>query len=377
MQLRYGSMVNFEPCVLMLMLGALLCLRWNFVTGKRAWRYGALAFILAGLWVDWAMYLFVLAICAGWLWRRRSGDRRFVIILLLTACLSGGLYLARIAFLRPDAWQDLFHTFMVRLGTGHGGHFTELQWATRVTDTIVSHFLPIGLLLAAAGTVVLWRSRTRAEGLRWLGRAAASILVMDALFVGVFQNDSYIHQYLAFYLLAPISIAAGVALDRFITAIGKVGAKPYLRRGAAEFAVCLGLVAMSFFSLDRTEALVRQFRILDYRTEEPPGLIPELGRAIQSQFSSETRILCNFLPDYGPQLSYYAQRDILNNLTEFNFWRPYLNDRSQRFGGVIWVSANPAAQTILAELPGGSKKFLRVGNQTFCLWNRGEASQLH
>ena len=168
-----------------------------------------------------------------------------------------------------------------------------------------------------------------------------------------------------------------MALERLILGAAKLGGAPNLFRGSAEAAVCVALVATSFFSLERTEALVRQFRILDYRTEEPPGLIPDLGRAIQSHFSSETRVLCNFLPDYGPQLAYYAQRDILNNLTEFNFWRPYLNDRSQRFGGVIWVSANPAAQTIIAQLPAGTKEFLKVGNQTFCLWQRGDASPRH
>jgi hypothetical protein len=122
---------------------------------------------------------------------------------------------------------------------------------------------------------------------------------------------------------------------------------------------------------------VRQFRILDYRAEEPPRLIPELGKAIRSHFSSETHVLCNFLPDYGPQLAYYAQRDLLNNLTEFSYWQPYLNDRSKRVGGVIWVSASPAAQTILAGLPPGSKQFLTVGDQTFCLWNRGDTPQVH
>ena len=373
MQLRYGAMVNFEPCVLMLILGTLLCLRWHSVTARPGWKYGALAFVIAGLWVDWAMHLFVIAICACWLLRRRRDDRRFAVVLLLTAALSGVIYLFRISELRPDAWQNLYHTFMFRLGTGHGRHFTAVQWASRIADTIVSHFLPIGLVLAAVGACLLWKSRFRGEGSQWLGRAAASIFVMDALFVGVFQNDSYIHQYLAFYFLAPIAIAAGFALDRLVAELAKTR---YVFPGLAEAAVCLGLIALSIFSFGRADTLVRQFRILDYRAEEAPRLIPELGNAIRSHFSSETRVLCNFLPDYGPQLAYYAQRDILNNLTEFNFWRPYLNDRSKRVGGVIWVSPNPATQTILAELPPGSRQFLTVGEQTFCLWNRSDAPQV-
>jgi 4-amino-4-deoxy-L-arabinose transferase-like glycosyltransferase len=372
MQLRYGAMVNFEPCVLMLILGALLCLRWHDVTGKPAWKYGALAFVLVGLWVDWAMHLFVIAICACWLLWRKNGDRRFAALLLGTTVLSALLFLDRILLLRPDAWQNLFHTFMFRLGAGRGGHFTEAQWVARLSDNFLTHFLPVGLLLGAVGAGILWKSRSRSKGLRWLGRAALSILLMDALFVGVFQNDSYIHQYLAFYFLAPIAIAAGLALDRLIALLRHLGSVRYPVPGAAEAAVFLLVLGLAAHSFVRTDTLVRQFQILDYGAEESPELIPELGRAIQATFSAETHVLCNFLPDYGPQLAYYAQRDLLNNLSEARFWRPYLKDRSNQFGGVIWISEGPAAPAILAELPAGSKKFLKVGSQTFCLWKRSE-----
>ena len=82
--------------------------------------------------------------------------------------------------------------------------------------------------------------------------------------------------------------------------------------------------------------------------------------------------MCNFLPDYGPQLAYYAQRDIVNNLSEYRFWDPHLNDPSKRVGGVVWVTSNPASQRILSQLPSGSKRFVTFGNITFCLWKRGE-----
>src|SRR6185436_17726890 len=98
---------------------------------------------------------------------------------------------------------------------------------------------PVGLLLGAVGAGILWKSRSRSKGLRWLGRAALSILLMDALFVGVFQNDSYIHQYLEFYFLAPIAIAAGLALDRLVALLRHLGSARYPVPGAAEAAVCL------------------------------------------------------------------------------------------------------------------------------------------
>jgi hypothetical protein len=372
MQLRYGSMVNFEPCVLMLMLGALLFLRWHHVSGDRKWYYGALAFIVVGLWVDWAMYLFVVALSACWFLRPKGRDRRFAGIILLSAVLSGALYLLRIKLLRPDAWQSLSDAFMVRLGTGKGGYFTEAQWLTRMGETLVVYFLPAGLVLGVIGAVILWRNRSRAEGFQWLGRACVSVLVMDALFVGLFQNVSYIHQYSAFYFLAPLAIAAGVALDRLISTAQKATV-PRLVQRTASLAVCLLLVGIAFSGVRRTQALTGQFRILDYHVAEPPGLIPELGKAIRANFSADTRVLCNFLPDYGPQLAYYAKRDILNNLSEYRFWDPYLKDPSQRVAGVVWVSSNPSSQNIVASLPAsGTKQFLTVGPHTFCFWKPGE-----
>lgn len=375
MQLKYGSMVNFEPCVLMLMLGALLCLRWHRVSGAGKWKCAAFGFIIVGLWMDWAMYLFVIALCSCWLLRANGGDRRFAGIILLSALTSGALYLLRIRLLRPDAWQSLADAFMVRLGTGKGGYFTEAQWLTRMGETLVIYFLPAGLILGAIGAAILCRARARGEGFQWLGRACLSVLVMDALFVGVFQNVSYIHQYSAFYFLAPLAIAAGVALDRLIAAL-QTAIPLRLFRGVAELAVCLILVAIAASGWQRTQALAGQFRILDYHINEPPGLIPELGKAIRENFSADARILCNFLPDYGPHLAYYAKRDILNNLCEYRFWDPFVNDPSKRIGGVVWVSSHPSSQNILAKLPAsGTKQFLTVGDHTFCLWKPGEAVQ--
>jgi 4-amino-4-deoxy-L-arabinose transferase-like glycosyltransferase len=171
MELRYGQMVNFEPCVLMFMLGALLCLRyWNF-SGNAFWRYGALGVILAGLWVDWAMYIFVLSLCVCLLVRSSEG-RRFARVLLIAAILSATVYLIRIRLLRPDAWENLTHALVVRLGSSGSDRFTEFQWIKSVLSSLLTHFLLLGWVLATAGAVITFRARHRDEGRLWLFRAS-------------------------------------------------------------------------------------------------------------------------------------------------------------------------------------------------------------
>jgi LmbE family N-acetylglucosaminyl deacetylase/4-amino-4-deoxy-L-arabinose transferase-like glycosyltransferase len=370
MALRYGQMVNFEPCVLMLILGEILCLRYWTVSGKARWRHAALGLILVGLWVDWAMYIFVASLSICWLSRSRE-TRSFAKVLILAALFSAACYFVRIQLLRPDASQNLAHTLVVRLGYSGMAQFTELQWLERVLGSLVVHFLPLGWVLAAAGALATFRARRHDKDLFWLFRVCVCVFVMDAFFVGVFQNDSYIHQYLSFYFLAPVAIMAGIALDRLITFFQiNFNARKFALVG--ELLACAIVVAMGTHGMFQTRELQQQFRILDYRTPEPPNLIPELGAAIREDFPPGTRVLCNFLPQYGPQLAYYAQREILNNLSDYRSWRRYLSDSGNPVGGVVWM-APKSSRDLIANLPRGSQRFLRVGNLSFCLWKRNQA----
>jgi LmbE family N-acetylglucosaminyl deacetylase len=369
MELRYGKMVNFEPCVLMLILGALLCLRYWMVSGKAQWKHAALALILTGLWVDWAMYVFVASLGVCWLSRWHEG-RRFAGTLLMLASFSAVCYFIRIRLVRPDAWQNLAHTFVVRLGYSGSERFTEFQWLNRVLECLTAHYLLLGWLLAAVGVVILFRARRHDKNSLWLFRASVCVFAMDVFLIGVFQNQSYIHHYISFYLLAPVAVMAGIALDRTVTFF-QVNFAAHKLALAGEVLVCSVVLVMGTQGLLQARELQRQFRILDYRTPEPPNLIPELGSAIRKNFPPETRVLCNFLPEYGPQLAYYAQREIFNNLSEYRFWRRYLNDLSTPVGGVVWMGSK-ASRDLVSKLPGGSKQFLTIGNLSFCLWKQDQ-----
>jgi hypothetical protein len=98
-----------------------------------------------------------------------------------------------------------------------------------------------------------------------------------------------------------------------------------------------------------------------------------LGGAIRENFPPEARVLCNFLPESGAQLAYYAQRDILNNLSDYRSWQRYLSDAARPVGGVVWIRSN-ASHDLLTRLPPGSRRFLRFGDLSFCLWKQDQLS---
>lgn len=367
MELRYGKMVNFEPVVLALILGALWCIRnWKIRSDTR-WKTAAVGLVVLGMWVDWAMYLFVLALCVCWFSSSDADGRRLAKTFFISALISVLLYLTRIHFLRPDAWDNLTHAFFYRIGSGSGGQFTEVQWLERVGSSLTAHFLPIGWILATFGSAITIRYREHNEGLRWLGWACVSVSAMDGLFLAVFQNDSYIHQYVGFYMVAPVSIMAGVAVDYVIARVRNYFTAGLLPYAVAGCAACLLPLAVGIQGERQTNALEQQFRILDYKSQEPANLIPELGRTIRQNFSPGTQILCNFLPAYGPQLEYYAQRELLNNLSDFRFWRRYLQGPPKRIGGGVWMGSR-TANKIVNQLPTGPKQFIKLDGISFCLW---------
>ena len=374
MALRWGRMVNFEPIVLMLILGALLCLRyWHLSTNPR-WQTAAFGLLVLGMWVDWAMYIFAVVLCTWWFLNSNVTHRRFASAVLFAALISGLLYLMSIRLLRPDAWEDLSTAFLFRIGSGSRApvglapkHFSEVEWIKRVATSLITYFPSLSWVLAAVGGTVILQGRRRNEGLRWLGLACLMVFMMDAIFLGVFQNASYIHPYIAFYLVAPISMTAGVALDRLITQLDALPV-PRLFRGLSIYITCLLLVTAGLSGELRARGLEKQSRILDYKAVEPANLIPELGTAIRESFSSDTHVLCNFLD--SPQLSYYAQRVLIHNLVEYRSWTKYLQGSPKRVGGVVWMGSS-TAEDIVTELPVGTKRFVKLGDVSFCFWRSG------
>ena len=364
MMLLYGTMVNFEPVVLFFILCTLLALRYWEQTGRPGWKAAFFLSLFLGMWVDWAMHLFALVLFAWWITRQGRDARRLAWIVLGMTAFCGLFFLVHSLILQPGILHDLKKTLLVRIASNHQYKYTQWQWACKITGSIVRHYLWGGLLAAALGAAVAFWRRKEA-GFGWMGWAAAVVFAMDAMFVGVFQNDSYIHEYIAFYFVVPVSILAGIALNELAVCIENASQHGFKMAGMF-FGGGLAL-AGTLAGQAQADALKGRFCILELEKKESAKLIPSLGEAIRKRFSPKTRILCNFMPYYGPHLEYYAKRQVAQNLGEAQDWKPVIQNTKEEVGGVVWMG-DEDAQEILAKLPPGTKEFVSLESERFCVW---------
>jgi hypothetical protein len=133
-------------------------------------------------------------------------------------------------------------------------------------------------------------------------------------------------------------------------------------------AVLLALGLLTFMGERTALTLRKPFHILTVESEEPPSLIPDLGHAIRGWFPEDTAVICNFLPYYGPQLHYYAQRDILGSVfTSAGLQSVTSDPENEPYGGVIWLG-DPGAGSLLAILRGARKEERTIDGVRFCFW---------
>lgn len=362
MMLLYGTMVNFEPVILCLILGCLLALRYWEQTERPVWKAAFFLSLLVGMWVDWAMHLFALVLFAWWITRKTPEAKRLAWIILGMAGVCSVLFLVHSQLLKPNALADLQNTFLVRVASNAQYKYTFWQWVCKVSSSIVRHYSWLGLLVAAFGAVVAYRRRQE-PGFAWLGWAAAMVFAMDAVFVGVFQNDSYIHEYIAFYFVVPVAILAGIALNEGVGFIEN--AQRF--RWAGNLAGAALVLTATLLGEARVDTLNGRFCILELGHKESAKLIPLLGRTIQKRFSPKTRVLCNFMPYYGPHLEYYAGRQMAANLGEADYWKPVIQRTNGDVGGVVWMGDDDAEE-IVSKLPPGTKEYVDLENERFCVW---------
>ena len=414
MELHYGDMVDFEPCLLMCMLAVLLCLRYWCVTGRLRWAVLAAVGVMFTLWMDWPGYLFVLSL-AGWFLLRGRGrktnletmnagkdrteesafldswiqnskpardtsvvSRRqsllFGLLLVALVGVSGIIFLLQIRHVRPDAWSDLWHAATMRLSNttatdatsvaSHPVSFTLREWCVAIFNGLAADFLILPWLFVALGIIFVWKGRRTDEGLRWCGFAMMPMVIAGVLYVVILRNESFVHDFATFYLIGALAIAAGLGLEGLLARIERG-----FKNGAGRVFTTLAVVAM-FASLgasavSRSEELRSPFSVLDAEKPEPPDFIPTLGRFLGQTFPPGTTILCNFAA--SGTLDYYSQRNVLNALMTPEDWKAFIASEPPPLGGIIWLDAGHAAE-VVASLRRDEVREITFKNFRFALW---------
>jgi hypothetical protein len=363
MELHYGQMVNFEPCALMLMLAALLSLRFWIVTKKKRWGASFFLSLLLAMWTAWLGYFLALILAVDFARRRKA---KLAVSLFALAIVSGILFLLQIHSVRPDAWTDLANAFQLRASAsnGNGAHFNLIEWLREVGGSLAILIFPISWLLAAVGAFYAFRQRHLSELLRWIGWAALLLFLLDAIYIVAFPNASFIHDYAGFYFIAPVAMMGGIALDALANRMDRRG----IRHVGTAAALCL-ILLVALFGRARARSLQSQAYLLDGQTYESAQFIPKVGTLIRAHFPENAQVLCNFEP-YGTTLPFYAQRVLLPDITDPADWQRIISGSSAPAGGIIWMGS-PGAENLLARAPTQNREFVEIEGARFYLWLSG------
>jgi 4-amino-4-deoxy-L-arabinose transferase-like glycosyltransferase len=375
MELHYGDMVDFEPCLVMWMLAALVCLRLWDVRETKRWAFLAALCCLCAVWTDWPGYLFVLSVSVSFLLKKNSRQRFFAIVLLAIAVLSGILFLLLTRHANPDAWRDLWTAITMRLGSGVApgssatgavvaSTFSFAEWCRRIFQALGEDYLAPTWLLVLAGAIYLARN-LKLPGFRWLGWAVLQMAAAGIPYMLLLRNWSFIHDFASFFAIGSIAILGGLGIEAGL--VWWQGRRPptILRSAGAIVAVGL-LIWMAVAGFSRAENQRSQFLMFDGVTREPPNLIPDVGRYLAKSFPADTTILSNFDPYYSP-LAYYAQKTIVRNLGTDDEWNAAAIAAGPRLGGIVWLAAASAPE-ILAALPKDETFRVEIDGISFAVW---------
>lgn len=376
MELHYGDLVDYEPCLVMWMLAALVCLRNWEVRGGRRWTILAALCCFCALWTDWPGYLFTVSVAASFLLKKEKPSRRFAILLLGMAVLSGILFLLQIRYVNPEAWRDLWTAVTMRLGSGvqpgSSGippgpalHFTFSEWLRRIFQSLGQDYLMADWLFVGVGAICLARN-VQQPGFRWLGGAVLQMAIPGILYMLLLRNWSFIHDFASFFCIGSIAILGGLGLE-FVWAWLERRPRANILRPAGAVATFGFLVWLAVAGFARAEMQRSQFLILDGIADEPSNLIPDVGRHLAKTFPADATILCNF-DQYYSSLSYYAKRTIYTNLRTSTEWNAVAADLSGgAVGGILWLGA-PSTADILAGLPTGEIVPVEIDGVSFAVW---------
>jgi hypothetical protein len=286
------------------------------------------------------------------------------------ALVSVVLIFLHIRMVRPDAWRDAFEQLKFRLSADpgktarFGTRVTAAEWFLRQGEFLSRGILIPFWLMAIAGSVCCWRKRRTCPGLARLGLLTSMLFSTAVLYLVMCRNVAYSHGYAIFYLLLPVALMSGVALEAALEWWEARAGAQWVRHAGLATAVT-SLAVMCALGYLQSRAYHSRYYILEWESSEAEDLIPSLGRAIGERFAANGHVLCNF-PWQSQQLQYYAQRVIVFEKITYADWQPLISS-PKTAGGIIWLGA-AEAERLLDALPEGEREIVAFGTHTFCFW---------
>ena len=375
MELHYGGMVDFEPCLVMWMLAALVCLRLWAVRQTKRWAILAALCCFCAVWTDWPGYLFVLSVSVSFFFRKKARRRGFALLLLAIAAISGILFLLDVRHANPEAWRDLWTAITMRLGSGVAPgssaagqistfHFTFAEWLRHIFQALGQDYVAPAWIFVLAGAIHLVRNR-KSPGFHWLDWAALQMAIAGIPYMLLLRNWSFIHDFASFFVIGSIAICGGLGIE--FAVVWMESRRPTKILQPASVIVALGLLVwLAAAGFSRAENQRSQLLMLDGKSSEPKNLIRDLGLYLAKNFPRDTTILCNFDPYYSP-VSYYAQKTIVRNLSSDDEWKTAGDEAGPRLGGIVWLAARSAPE-ILAALPKNETFPVEIDGVSFAIW---------
>lgn len=211
MDAYYGRVVVHEvPALFFAMLTLLFYLSW-IEQQKKRYYVGIFVSYVLGMLSGWPAYYIGPLIALHYLIFEHRRIRRlsFFFMLPLTALITFALQIAYIAYLKGSVlW--LFQHALWRASPSGEWAFTAQQWLARLYARIQLLFTPVLFVLALVwgGSALLDAKRKEVER-----HSIVFLLLLYGLAHAiVFRQDSWIHEYLIFYLSPFFAISAAVAV---------------------------------------------------------------------------------------------------------------------------------------------------------------------
>jgi 4-amino-4-deoxy-L-arabinose transferase-like glycosyltransferase len=292
----YSGKIGHEQFLLPLMLLFLIVYRRWEQTQRRRWLLWLALMGGVGGFIGWAWFLFLgLGGLVSWYYRRRTSIQRLWPLWVGSAAGVVGVLLLSL-WQQPDILQEYAEAILTRTTNRENGQvsypgITLTGWLAVIGSRLLWLPTPVVTFFGIWGAWKVFRHHISNQKDNILLALPGIVTIIYAL---VFWQAAYIHDYLIYYLIAPLSVWAAVGFRAVLFAHGE---KPRLA-----WAAILGLLLLFH--------LIGSWRWSRSLFQET---VPEFHRwGIQAKTATrpDEIVAINLESEIGPQLRYYARRPV-------------------------------------------------------------------